>query len=179
MVLIYALAGTAAAPLCWYDEPRLCWFLCAFGSRPGRQSGAFHCSGQVSSLLKNLEAAPRCLCACARHGADRSCCSTGSHPGGHHPSACNSPFLDIIDAKSNLGMYPGPTIEVNQGDRLIVKVQNNLPNATSIHWHGLVRGTTSFESLSILTNGSSFKMAQIGTTARQELQSVVSLQASF
>jgi FtsP/CotA-like multicopper oxidase with cupredoxin domain len=76
-------------------------------------------------------------------------------------------------------MYPGPTIEVNQGDRLIVKVQNNLPNATSIHWHGLVRGTTSRESLSILTNGSSFKMAQIGMTARQELQSVVSLQASL
>jgi hypothetical protein len=66
-------------------------------------------------------------------------------------------------------MYPGPTIEVNQGDCLIVKVQNNLPNATSIHWHGLVRGTTSLESLSILTNGSSFKMAQIGMTARRLL----------
>jgi FtsP/CotA-like multicopper oxidase with cupredoxin domain len=45
-------------------------------------------------------------------------------------------------------MYPGPTIEVNQGDRLIVKVQNNLPNATSIHWHGLVREMTSLEELS-------------------------------
>ena|SRR6267154_5700234 len=43
-------------------------------------------------------------------------------------------------------MYPGPTVEVNQGDRIIVKVQNNLPNATSIHWHGLVRGITSPES---------------------------------
>ncbi len=40
---------------------------------------------------------------------------------------------------STPGMYPGPTIEANQGDRLIVKVHNNLPNATSIHWHGLVR----------------------------------------
>ena len=76
-------------------------------------------------------------------------------------------------------MYPGPTIEVNQGDRLIVKVQNNLPNATSIHWHGLVRGISSLESLSMLTGGSSFKMAQIGMTARQVLQSVVSLQANL
>lgn len=75
-------------------------------------------------------------------------------------------------------MYPGPTIEVNQGDRLIVKVQNNLPNATSIHWHGLVRGIISLESLSILTNGSSFKMPQIGMTVRQGLQSVVSPQGS-
>ena len=33
----------------------------------GRQLGALHCFGQVSSLSKSLEAAPRCLCACARH----------------------------------------------------------------------------------------------------------------
>ncbi len=46
-------------------------------------------------------------------------------------------------------MYPGPTIEVNQGDRLIIKVQNSLPNATSIHWHGLVGETISLEGLSI------------------------------
>lgn len=76
-------------------------------------------------------------------------------------------------------MYPGPTIEVNQGDRLIVKVQNNLPIATSIHWHGLVREIISPESLSILSNGSSFKMAQIIMTARQGLQSVVSPQGSL
>ena len=36
------------------------------------------------------------------------------------------------------GMYPGPTIEANQGDRLLVTVQNNLDERTSIHWHGLV-----------------------------------------
>ena len=49
-------------------------------------------------------------------------------------------------------MYPGPTIEVNQGDRLIVKVQNNLPNSTSIHWHGLVREIIIFEGLSFPSN---------------------------
>lgn len=75
-------------------------------------------------------------------------------------------------------MYPGPTIEVNQGDRLIVNVQNNLPNATSIHWHGLVR--ESIEALrSMLTNGLSFKMGQAGMTARQGSQSVASLPASL
>lgn len=44
-------------------------------------------------------------------------------------------LLNIFDS---LGKYPGPTIEANQWDRLIVNVHNNLPNATSIHWHGLV-----------------------------------------
>lgn len=37
------------------------------------------------------------------------------------------------------GMYPGPTIEANQGDRIVVNVTNLLENRTSIHWHGLVR----------------------------------------
>ncbi|KAA1477561.1 multicopper oxidase 2A [Dentipellis sp. KUC8613] len=42
------------------------------------------------------------------------------------------------------GMYPGPTIEANQGDRLVIHVQNALPNATSIHWHGLFQNGTNF-----------------------------------
>ncbi|KAI0063945.1 hypothetical protein BV25DRAFT_1801547 [Artomyces pyxidatus] len=50
------------------------------------------------------------------------------------------------------GMYPGPTIEANQGDRLIVNVQNNLPNATSIHWHGLYQnGTNWYDGTSGIT----------------------------
>ncbi|KAI0033322.1 multicopper oxidase 3B [Vararia minispora EC-137] len=40
------------------------------------------------------------------------------------------------------GMYPGPTIEANQGDRILVTVKNNLPNRTSIHWHGLYQNST-------------------------------------
>lgn len=31
---------------------------------------------------------------------------------------------------------PGPTIQVNQGDRVRVIVDNHLPEATSMHWHG-------------------------------------------
>lgn len=32
---------------------------------------------------------------------------------------------------------PGPTIEVNQGDRVRIVFHNNLPEATTMHWHGL------------------------------------------
>ena len=156
----------SSAVWCCYDVPRPFWLLCVPGSRPRRQFGALHCFGSIerprsrSSVIVRLRPVK---------GADRGRCSTAFLPGGNHPPSCNSPFLDIINAEHQLlGMYPGPTIEVNQGDRLIVKVQNNLPNATSIHWHGLVRGKTSLDSLSILTNGLSFKMAQIGMMARQE-----------
>ena len=32
---------------------------------------------------------------------------------------------------------PGPTIEVNEGDRVRIFQINNLPEPNSIHWHGL------------------------------------------
>ncbi|MGH9431068.1 MAG: multicopper oxidase family protein [Terriglobia bacterium] len=35
------------------------------------------------------------------------------------------------------GCCPGPTLEVNQGDRVRIIVDNHLPEATSMHWHGL------------------------------------------
>ena len=34
------------------------------------------------------------------------------------------------------GSVPGPTIEVNQGDRVRVIVENRLPEMTAMHWHG-------------------------------------------
>ena len=34
------------------------------------------------------------------------------------------------------GTCPGPTIEVNQGDRVRLIVENRLPEPTSMHWHG-------------------------------------------
>ncbi|SGY20472.1 BQ5605_C016g08067 [Microbotryum silenes-dioicae] len=42
------------------------------------------------------------------------------------------------------GMFPGPTIEANQGDRIVVNVTNKLPNPTAIHWHGLFQPLTPF-----------------------------------
>lgn len=35
------------------------------------------------------------------------------------------------------GTMPGPTIEVYQGDRVRIVVHNDLPEPTSMHWHGL------------------------------------------
>ncbi|HSG50228.1 MAG TPA: multicopper oxidase family protein [Longimicrobiales bacterium] len=35
------------------------------------------------------------------------------------------------------GMVPGPTLEVQEGDRLIIHVRNELPEETTVHWHGL------------------------------------------
>ncbi|NJP28336.1 hypothetical protein FLW53_29895 [Microbispora sp. SCL1-1] len=36
------------------------------------------------------------------------------------------------------GMVPGPTIKVNEGDKVRVIVQNDLPEHTAVHWHGMV-----------------------------------------
>jgi FtsP/CotA-like multicopper oxidase with cupredoxin domain len=35
------------------------------------------------------------------------------------------------------GSMPGPTIEAVQGDRVRIIVHNKLPEATTVHWHGL------------------------------------------
>jgi FtsP/CotA-like multicopper oxidase with cupredoxin domain len=35
------------------------------------------------------------------------------------------------------GLTPGPTIEAKVGDRLVVHFRNSLPEATTVHWHGV------------------------------------------
>ena len=35
------------------------------------------------------------------------------------------------------GSAPGPTIEVNEGDRVRIIFHNNLPEDSTVHWHGL------------------------------------------
>ncbi|KAK4765376.1 hypothetical protein SAY86_026466 [Trapa natans] len=35
------------------------------------------------------------------------------------------------------GKYPGPAIVAREGDRLLIKVTNHIPNNVSIHWHGI------------------------------------------
>jgi FtsP/CotA-like multicopper oxidase with cupredoxin domain len=47
-----------------------------------------------------------------------------------------APFK-TIDAWGYNGSCPGPTIQVQQGDRLRVVFENHLPESTSLHWHGL------------------------------------------
>ena len=42
-----------------------------------------------------------------------------------------------IDAWGYNGSCPGPTIQVQQGDRVRAVFENRLPESTSLHWHGL------------------------------------------
>ena len=35
------------------------------------------------------------------------------------------------------GSVPGPTIIVDPGDNVCIRVINKLPQRTSVHWHGL------------------------------------------
>jgi bilirubin oxidase len=35
------------------------------------------------------------------------------------------------------GRIPGPTLEVHEGDRVIIHFRNELPEPTTVHWHGL------------------------------------------
>ena len=41
-----------------------------------------------------------------------------------------------VDAWGYNGSIPGPTIEVVEGDRVRIIVDNHLPELTSMHWHG-------------------------------------------
>jgi FtsP/CotA-like multicopper oxidase with cupredoxin domain len=41
------------------------------------------------------------------------------------------------DAYAYNGRVPGPTLEVWEGDRVIVHFRNELPESTTVHWHGL------------------------------------------
>ncbi|CAB4376663.1 unnamed protein product [Rhizophagus irregularis] len=46
------------------------------------------------------------------------------------------------------GQYPGPMIRANKGDQIVIHVQNNLGDFTTIHWHGIFqRGTTFYDGV--------------------------------
>jgi hypothetical protein len=55
----------------------------------------------------------------------------------------NNPYVHLMKVPKEVrlwgfnGSVPGPTIEVIQGDRVRILVKNELPEPTSIHWHGL------------------------------------------
>ena len=42
-----------------------------------------------------------------------------------------------LDVWGYNGSCPGPTIQVRQGDRVRILVENRLPESTSMHWHGI------------------------------------------
>ncbi len=43
----------------------------------------------------------------------------------------------MSDAFAYNGRVPGPTLEIREGDKVIVHFKNNLPVPTTIHWHGV------------------------------------------
>jgi FtsP/CotA-like multicopper oxidase with cupredoxin domain len=43
----------------------------------------------------------------------------------------------MTDVYAYNGRIPGPLLEVNEGDRVIVRFRNDLPEPTTVHWHGL------------------------------------------
>jgi FtsP/CotA-like multicopper oxidase with cupredoxin domain len=49
----------------------------------------------------------------------------------HNPDGIYRPMILVNN------QYPGPLIEANEGDTIVVHVQNLATNATAIHWHGI------------------------------------------
>ena len=54
------------------------------------------------------------------------------------------------------GTFPGPTLEVNEGDRVVVHFRNALPEPTTVHWHGI--------HLPVSQDGSPFDPVPPGST---------------
>jgi len=44
---------------------------------------------------------------------------------------------EVVEIWGYNGQYPGPMIEATVGDTLRINLTNNLPEGTTIHWHGL------------------------------------------
>ena len=43
----------------------------------------------------------------------------------------------VTDVYAYNGSIPGPTLEAREGDRVIIHFRNDLPEATTVHWHGV------------------------------------------
>ncbi len=56
----------------------------------------------------------------------------------HNPDGVYRPMMLIN------GQFPGPLIECNEGDTIVVHVDNQATNATSFHWHGIYQNGTNW-----------------------------------
>jgi bilirubin oxidase len=43
----------------------------------------------------------------------------------------------LVDAYAYNGSVPGPTIDVREGDSVLIHFHNELPETSTVHWHGL------------------------------------------
>ncbi|KAI4912371.1 uncharacterized protein J4E92_010001 [Alternaria infectoria] len=84
------------------------------------------------------------------------------------------------------GTFPGPLIECNEGDELVINVMNQAINATSFHWHGLYQNGTNWMDGTVgvtqcpIAPGHSFtyRFNVSGQTGTYWYHSHVSMQAS-
>ncbi len=53
------------------------------------------------------------------------------------PAQLEIPSHGVFDKWLFNGQYPGPEIRAKEGERLRLNVKNNLPEGTTIHWHGI------------------------------------------
>ena len=60
----------------------------------------------------------------------------------------------LTDAYAYNGTVPGPTLEAREGDRVIIHFTNHLPEARTVHWHGV--------HLPAVMDGSPFELVQPG-----------------
>ena len=95
----------------------------------------------------------------------------------------------IVDAWGFNGSVPGPTIQINEGDRVRLNVVNKLPEPFSMHWHGLeipveMDGMPGISQEAIAPGGSfayEFTLKQNGTffyhshMAMQEMMGLIGL----
>ncbi len=56
-----------------------------------------------------------------------------------------------IEAWTYNGTVPGPEIRVKQGQRVQVRIKNDLPESTSIHWHGLEMADNKQDGVTFVT----------------------------
>lgn len=45
---------------------------------------------------------------------------------------------ETVEAYAYNGQIPGPRIAITEGDRIRINFRNNLPEPTTVHWHGLI-----------------------------------------
>ncbi|KAI0485165.1 multicopper oxidase [Xylariaceae sp. FL0804] len=43
------------------------------------------------------------------------------------------------------GQFPGPLVEINEGDIVVVNVRNQASNSTAIHWHGIFQNGSNWQ----------------------------------
>jgi multicopper oxidase len=53
------------------------------------------------------------------------------------PSQFEIPARGVFEKWLYNGQFPGPEIRAKQGERLRIAVKNNLPEPTTVHWHGI------------------------------------------